>query len=352
MTKILLIAPLGSGSSATNVIGGNRLLAAESVRELGRRGFEMEVLDTSGRVSNLARWKIQVIRLARFLRVIWGVVTKVRHAQAVFLVIAPHSALVLASSVWAICRMARRPLVLRLSGGDLSLVYHGYGAAARWLADRAWMRCSLVYVETRQLRRDFDHLPNFRWFPNTRNVRAPAVAGRGEIKKLIFAARLHMDKGLAEALDACRHLPEQCRLQVFGPGMSDTDWSLFEAHPRAAYGGVLEPEDMPRVLSEHDLLLFPSYYAMEGYPGVILEAFQCGLPVIAARWRAVPELVRHEENGLLVAPRSAGEVQSAIERLLDDPDLYRRLSQGAERRGEDFRSAKWHDRMAVDLRGL
>ena len=350
MTKLLLIAPLGSGASATNVIGGHTVQAVEAVRELGQRGFELEVLDTSGDVTNISRWRFHVSRLARFLRVIRGVVTKIRRSEGVFLVTAPGSALVLASSVWAICRMTRRPLVLRLSGGDLSLVFHGYGAVARWLAARAWMRCSLVYVETWQAYRDFDHLPNFRWLPGTRNVQAPARIRREEVRKLIFVSRLHMDKGLAEVLDACRHLPERCHLHVFGPGMSDTDWSLFETHPRATYGGVLEPEDVPRVLSEHDLLLFPSYYSGEGHPGVILEAFQCGLPVIAAKWRAVPEIVGHEEHGLLVEPRSAGAVRSAIERLLDDPDLYRRLCKGAERRGEDFRSAKWHDRLVTDLR--
>ncbi len=351
-TKILLIAPLGSGASATNVVGGHRLLAAESVRELGQRGFELEVLDTSGDVTNISPWRFQVVRLARFLRVVQGVATKIRHSRIAFLVIGPHSALVLASAVWAICTVARRHVVLRLSGGDLGVVYRGYGVVARWLAERTWMRCSLVYVETQQSYRDFDRLPNFRWFPGTRNVQAPATARREEVRKLIFVARLHMAKGLAEALDACRHLPERCHLHVFGPGMSDTDWSLFAAHPRATYGGVLAPEDMPRVLSEHDLMLLPSYYAGEGYPGVILEAFQCGLPVIAARWRAVPELVGHEQNGLLVEPRSADAVRAAIERLLADPDLYRRLCEGAERRGEDFRSAKWHDRMAADLRAL
>ena len=352
MTKILLIAPIGSGASATNVIGGHRQLVAQAVQELGERGFALEILDTSGEVTNISPWRFRVMRLARFLRTILRVVTKIRRSQVALLLIAPHSTLVLGSFVWAICRIARRPLLLRPAGGDLGLVYAGYGATTRWLAHRTWMRSSLVYVETRQSYRHFDHLPNFRWFPGTRNLRAPARARRKEIRKLIFVARLHMTKGLGEALDACRHLPEQCHLQVFGPGMTDTDWSLFDAHPRATYGGVVEPEDMPRVLSEHDLMLFPSYYPGEGHAGVILEAFQCGLPVITTKWRAIPELVAHEANGLLVEPRSADEVRSAIERLLGDPDLYRRLCEGAARRGEDFRSPKWHDRMAADLRTL
>ena len=352
MTKILLIAPLGSGSSATNVIGGHKLLATESASELRQQGFVLEVVDTSGDVTNISPWRFQIHRLTRFLRVIRRIMAKIQRSHVAYLILAPSSALVLGSFVWVVCRLAHRPLVLRLSGGDLGQVYRGYGTVTRWLAHRAWMRCSLVYVETRQAYEQFDQRPNFRWFPGTRNVRAPSTAKRNEIKKLIFISRLHMTKGLAEALEACRHLPEQCRLQVFGPGMSDTDWSLFDAHPRATYGGVLAPEEVPLVLSEHDLLLFPSYYAGEGHPGVILEAFQCGVPVIAAKWQAVPELVGHEQNGLLVEPRSVGELRSAIERLLADPDLYRRLCEGAERRGEDFRSATWHDRMAADLRSL
>ena len=352
MTKILLIAPLGSGSSTTNVIGGHKLLADELASELQRRGFVMELVDSSGDVTNISPWRFQAYRSARFLRVIQKVVTKIRRTHIAYLMLAPSSTLVLASFVWIICKVAHRPLVLRLSGGDIGQVYRRYGTVARWLAHRAWMRCSLVYVETKQAYQEFDQRPNFRWFPGTRNVRVPATARREEVKKLIFISRLHMTKGLAEALAACRDLPERCHLQVFGPGMSDTDWSLFDGHPRATYGGVLAPEQVPAVLSEHDLLLFPSYYPGEGHPGVILEAFQCGLPVIAAKWQAVPELVAHEENGLLVAPRAVGELRCAIERLLGDPDLYRRLCEGAERRGEDFRSNRWHDSMAADLRSL
>ncbi len=355
--KILIVGPLGSGESATNVIGGNKVSCDDLVHELEMRGFELDMVDTSGRVTNLPRWKVQASRLARFLRMVRGVVKKIRHSQLVFVFIAPSSATVVASSAWILCRIARRPLVLRLSGADLDSVYCKYGAPARWLADRTWMRCSLMYVETQRLRRIFDNRTSCRWLPNIRNVEAHAAVGREErhkkeIRKLIFISRLHMDKGLAEALRACRDLPDHCHLQVFGPRMSDTDFSLFAGHPRASYCGVLQPEEVPQVMRDHDVLLFPSYYPMEGYPGVIIEAFQCGLPVIAARWRDVPELVEHEENGLVVEPRSAAAVRSAIERLLNDPGLYRRLCEGARRRGDDFRSKNWFGPVAEDLRAL
>ncbi len=350
--RILLIAPLGSGKSATNIVGGNRLMAAESIHELTPRGFEVDVLDTSGSVTNLSPWKILFIRLTRFFLVLWSVVKNIRRFDVVFLLIAPYSALVLATSIWVICKIARRPMVLRLSGSSFGEVYSSYGAVARWLADRTYMRCALIYVETLQTSQEFSNLANVHWFPNTRNVESPAVVRRDRVSKLIFAGRLERKKGLAEALEACRHLPEHCHLQVFGPPMSNTDFSLFEGHPRATYGGVLEPAEVPRVLSEHDLLLFPSYFSTEGYPGIILEAFQCGVPVVAARCGGVPEVVEHERSGLLVEQRSPSALQSAIDRLLDNPALYQRLRHGAQRRGEYFRSPNWYGQMASDLSGL
>ena len=351
--RILLIAPIQkTGASGTNVVGGNKVMADEQVRELSARGFKVDVIDTSGPVTNLPPWKIRANRLARFLKVAWGAARNIRRSDIVFLIIAPYSALTLASFLWALCKITRRPLALRLTGGDMMLDYLGYGPLARWLADRTYMRSARVYVETQYLRRNFGNRDNFQWFPNTREIETPARPKPDRPEKLIFVARLDMDKGLAEALDACRRLPENCHLNVFGPAMTETDFSLFDGHPKATYRGVLPPTEIPQILSEHDLLIYPSYYRSEGYPGAILEAFQCGLPVVAAKWGGVPELVQHEKSGLLIAPRSATEIESAIQRLLDNPDLYQKLCQGAKQRGNHFRSANWYDTVAAELRAL
>ena len=350
---ILLVGPMGSGGSATNVIGGNRMLVAESARELAARGFATEIVDTSGSVANLPAWRIRAARLARLLRALWAMARKARRHRIVLVVMAPYSALVLGTCAWAVCAALRRPLAIRFSGSGLPATYGGYPAPARRLADRTWMRCARVYVETRSSRRAFRDRANFRWLPNTRDVRPPPRPDGPEIpREMVFVSRLEMDKGLAEALEACRNLPDDCRLDVYGPPVSDTDMSLFADHPRAEWRGVLALEEVAGVLARSDLLLFPSYCRREGYPGVVLEAFQCGAPVVAARWGGVPELVRHEENGLLVEPRSAAAVERAIVRLRRDPALYRRLRAGAARRGERFRSGRWLDPMAADLRRL
>lgn len=350
--RVLIAGPAGGGRSATNIVGGNKLMIEESARELGRHGFEVAIVDTSGPVANLSPWVFRFFRLTRFAKAACGIAARARRFDAVMLVVAGFSANVAGTTAWIVCRIAGRRLVMRATGADLGLCYQRFGPFARRLADWTWMRSALVYVETRQLQREFAARPNVRWFPNTRNVQAPTTTRRRRPCRLVFLARLHMDKGLAEVLDACRGLPEPCKLDVFGPGTSDTDFSLFDDHPNATYRGVLAPRDVPRMLGDHDLLLAPSYCGREGYPGTILEAFQCGLPVVASDWGGVAELVEHEVCGLLVQPRSAEAVRTAVERLLGDPDLYMRLCQGARRQGERYRSTRWFERMASDLDAL
>lgn len=344
---ILLVAPLGSGGSATNVIGGNRLMAEECVRSLRGYGFGFETVDTSGSVTNLPRWRLRLASGARLVRVLWRTLRRVRRARIALLVSSPYAMPVLATALWLVCKAARRPLVLRISGGDFSRLQRRRGWA---LARRTYMRCPRVYVETQQLRRDFQRFENVRWFPNTRDI-PPPPAQRDGLRRIAFLARLRKDKGLPEALAACRQLPAGVRLGVYGPVTSSTDLSAFNGHPRARYEGVLSPAQVPRVLAEHDLLLYPSYYRNEGYPGAVLEAFQCGLPVIAHDCGGVGELVEHGENGLLVPP-SPDAIRAAIESLLGDPALFQRLREGARRRGDEFRSGRWYGRMASDLRCL
>ena len=290
--------------------------------------------------------------LFTFLKIVWRVIKEMKRNHVIFFNTSAGRAWLAASCIWAICRVGRRPMVLRFFGGDFGFKYESYGTLSRWWAEKTYMRCALVFVQTEAIYRRFRGRDNFRWFPNTRDVYAPFIRTRERMTRLLFFSRLNMKKGLGEAVEACRHLPADCHLNVFGPQMPDTNLSLFEANSRATYRGVLSPAGVPHVLADHDVLLFPSYWETEGYPGVVLEALQCGTPVIATRWAGIPEIVEHEKSGLLVEPRSAAAVKEAIERLIDDPALYQRLRRGARGRGEFFRSAVWYDRMAADLRSL
>ena len=263
----------------------------------------------------------------------WSVLKRVRRAQLVFLNMSCYSAIGVAPAVWFICKAARRPLALRFFGGTLPELYRGYGRAARRLADRPfcvvrWCIWRPIICSARSATRS-----TFVGCPIRGILRPSAGAGARRFASWSSRPSCGWTRDWPKRWRRAARCPRVAGSTFFGPVMRDTDLSLFAGHPRAAYGGVLEPGEMPRVLSEHDLLLFPSYRRHETYPGIIVEASQCGVPVIAAKWGDVPEIVRHERDGLLVEPRSAADLQAAIERLLDDPALYRRLCAGARGAG-------------------
>ena len=83
-------------------------------------------------------------------------------------------------------------------------------------------------------------------------------------------------------------------------------------------------------LAAFDLFILPSN--KEGIGGILLDAMDRALPIIASRVGGLPEIVKDGENGVLIDPRNPDQLEEAILRLYDDPDLRRAM--GA--RGREF----------------
>lgn len=74
----------------------------------------------------------------------------------------------------------------------------------------------------------------------------------------------------------------------------------------------------------------------EGFGLVFAEAMAAGLPIVACRAAAVPEVVEDGRTGLLVAPRRPEELARAMESVLTNPELRARLGDAGRRRVEAF----------------
>ena len=81
------------------------------------------------------------------------------------------------------------------------------------------------------------------------------------------------------------------------------------------------------------MLALPSW--TEGLPLVVLEAMAHGKPVVATPVGGTPELVTDGETGLLVPPRDPQALAAALQRLLEDAELSRRLGEAGRRRVEE-----------------
>jgi glycosyltransferase involved in cell wall biosynthesis len=94
-------------------------------------------------------------------------------------------------------------------------------------------------------------------------------------------------------------------------------------------------QDVPDVMNAMDVIVHSSVRG-EPFGRVIIEGMSVGRPVIATRAGGVPEFVHDGVDGLLVQPGDAAELSRVLIGLLEDADLRRRLSDGAERAVQNF----------------
>jgi len=110
-------------------------------------------------------------------------------------------------------------------------------------------------------------------------------------------------------------------------------------------------QDIPRILATFDVFVFPSLE--EALGAAILEAMAAGKAVVASRVGGIPEAVVDRETGLLVPPADSGALAEAVRKLLQDPDLRRRMGeQGRLRVEEQFSLNRMLDRTAALYRDL
>jgi glycosyltransferase involved in cell wall biosynthesis len=155
----------------------------------------------------------------------------------------------------------------------------------------------------------------------------PLGVAKSRRPTVIFVGKIARNKGGGILLEACcalaREIPE-LQLRMLGRGEAG---SIEELRERTASNGSAElldlagfvaRDELPDHLSRAHVFAAPSVY--EGGPGfVYLEAMACGLPVIACAGSGATEVVRPDENGLLVPPGDLESLIGALRRLLMKP---------------------------------
>jgi glycosyltransferase involved in cell wall biosynthesis len=159
---------------------------------------------------------------------------------------------------------------------------------------------------------------------------------------VLFLGRLDArQKGLEPLIEAFALLPPglNARLRLVGEDWGGLGPLLGRARALRVADRVVATGPVPRAevlreLASADLLVLPSLF--EPFGIVLLEAMASGLPIVATRVGGIPEVVADRETALLVPPGAPAELAAAMEKVLTDPDLARRLGSEGRRRVERF----------------
>lgn len=172
--------------------------------------------------------------------------------------------------------------------------------------------CKQILVETEYLKenllKDYQ-IFNVSLFPNFRQHNfTPKICNTDKNNfKIVFMARIMKEKGIdylfkfAEFICAS-DLSHRVSIDFFGQ-IKPSDELYFLSNVAkfnfVHYRGVVEPKDVFCTISKYDLLTLPTYYEGEGFPGTIIDSYIAGIPVLASRWKQLPEFVDVDETGFL-----------------------------------------------------
>lgn len=168
----------------------------------------------------------------------------------------------------------------------------------------------------------------------------PFTAEGREPAYIVGVGRLDPIKGFIHLVKACALLQERgidfrCDIIGDGPLRDDLQQAINQAglSERVRLTGALPQQDVRQRINRATMFVLPSVLLADGnadgIPVALMEAMACGATAISTRVSGIPELIHHEENGLLVTPGQAAELADAMARLLADAPLRTRLAQAA-----------------------
>ena len=166
----------------------------------------------------------------------------------------------------------------------------------------------------------------------------PRTTGAPREDNLVLAAgRLVEKKGFHVLLEACRLLVARgipVRCVIVGDGEQRDELLRqridMRLEPHVHFTGALCRDDVDSWMARAQLLAAPCLTGEDGnrdaLPTVLLEAMAANLPVVSTRVGGIPEIVSDGQDGVLVEENDAGALADALQRVLADPSLRRRLA--------------------------
>ncbi|MBR0753294.1 glycosyltransferase family 4 protein [Bradyrhizobium jicamae] len=241
----------------------------------------------------------------------------------------------------AMARHFRVPYVVHLHAGQFDQFWAEAGPKLRRSINRLFVdSAAIIVLGDYGARVILDRLPGLRdkitILPNASTSPSHPNPDRSESgqTRITFLGFLEPDKGVPQLVDALGRLACRADWRATIAGSGDIEQTRDHARrlniaDRIDFPGWLAPSETAALLQQTDILTLPSF--VESLPMAVIEAFAYGIAVVATPVGAVPEVVTHERNGLLVPVGDAAALADALNRLIENGALRRRLGDAGRR---------------------
>jgi glycosyltransferase involved in cell wall biosynthesis len=227
--------------------------------------------------------------------------------------------------------------VLQLHGTRADRLTEGGDTIFKFITKRLYARVGGLFVlsqEEAQIFRQF--VPETRVYAVANPFAPPLDASpRPRLSPseplILFAGRLLPEKGILDVVHAFARIRRSRAAHLFIAGDGPAGPEIARAIQKyglsgeVTLAGQLDPAELMSVYQDADVFALPTYHP-EGFPTVLAEAMNAGLPIVTTRARGSADYLLDGTNALFVPPRRPDALADALKRLIDDPALRARMA--------------------------
>lgn len=202
--------------------------------------------------------------------------------------------------------------------------------------------CTKVYVESKDMYDNLislgldnsEILGNFRFISNEINVKKT-----NNPIKLIYFGRVIEEKGISDAIQVVKRVIDKgynVTFDIFGQIENEyfDDISKF-LNERIRYSGVLNDKKYD-IINEFDILIFPTKYPGECLPGTLIEAYICGLAILASDWKYAKEYIEDNKVGYIFKYMDTEDFERKLIKLLSENKTIDKFKKASKVEGNKY----------------
>lgn len=314
--KIILIGPMYA--SDLKQAGGVTVLFEQLLEDFRELGVEhLPINSNKNCYKNIAQ---------TFFNVMKNYLQNIRKYDHVSIHGTANHYIMIAPFVIFFAKRFGKTVSLRKFAGNFNEIYEKSGFIKKKLIAYVLKNADLSFFETKYLVDYFKPLnEETYWFPNVRRRPAGMAPKNDFNRRFVYISHLKDEKGTQELLEACKRLDDSFDVKIYGPVHEAKYTPEYVARYNTSYEGSLTPKEVVEKLEEADVLVLPSH--REGYPGIVIEAYSAGRPVLVSNLPAIAEIVEEGKTGYLVEPKNVDALVEGFYKF--DAEHYPELSRNA-----------------------
>jgi glycosyltransferase involved in cell wall biosynthesis len=334
MGKIAVIGVYGSGEDFTT----GQAVKCHTVIDWFIQKYGVDQIE----IVNTYQWKKKPLKLLSALFAAF------RSCSNIILMPAQNGIKVFAPLCYILNRIYKRKIHYIVIGGWLAEMLSQHHILKEIIA-----AFSGVYVEAVSMEEKLEKLGlnNIHYMPNSRDYTAREKKENigGIPLSVCTYSRVVKQKGIADAVEICRRANEKCGTNIFHLDIygkiaeefkQELDILLKKNVDIVDYVGCKDADETINVLDNYFALLFPTYYAGEGFAGTILDAFAAEIPVIANDWKYNAEIIKNGINGMIYPYRDLEVASDKLVELYKNPELYKKIQNECKKSALQYSTAR------------